>query len=261
MTFTEIRVEQSYTGSIGVAQTGVTAAVYLQHASPLVNVGQTQGDGSPTGSPLLMFNSNAVTCTYNVRDSASSATDDATLPPVRIKGSAVTLNQTGGNVGVAVYGGETATLAAAKLTKGDGEIEPEPSLFLGPGVTVTAMTVLAGEVLSRSNLTCTAVSVFGGSYEITGTGGHTTASVYGEGTVYYSGTGTIQTLNVGGTFDRTRDTRNLTITDLVLFKGFNLQLNNGALNSTIVTNTITASGCSNQDGTIVAVTGEIHPHV
>jgi hypothetical protein len=256
VTFTEIILEQGYTGSIGVAQSGVTAAVYLTHAAPKVTIGTQTGDGDPTGAALVQMNSGATTCTYHVFDSASTATADTTLPPIRIKGSAITVNMSGGNVGVAVYGGETATTAAITMTKGDGQVEPEPSLYLGIGTTVTSLKMGAGAVLSRAGQTVSAAIVNGGTFEHTGAGACTALSVYGEGVAYYAG-GTITTLNLGGTFDRTKDARAVTITNTNLYKGFNLQLNNGVTLSTVFTNRPAVVGGGNQDGTIVSVPGEL----
>ncbi len=248
-----INKEKSYVGSIG-SISGATAT-YLDIVGGTLNYEQNTGFGSASGSPLCMINFGATAGTVNSFDS-SSTSSTGYYPPLLIKGAAgVTLNHFGGAVGVAALVGETTTLTAGKVDQGDGSVTP--SLYLGPGVTVTALTANIGTVLSRSNNTTVSAVLSGtATYNYQGTGAHTTLSSDGAAIAYYTSGGTITTLNASGTFDRSRYTGALTITNTNLYTGYKLKLNNGVAGSTIFTNRPTAVRCSNQDGTIQAPPGD-----
>lgn len=219
----------------GLTTAGV--ATYFQHAAPVVFIGQRTGSGSPAGSNLILMDSGSTACVYTIADSASTAAVNANLPPIQLKGTALTLNLTGGNAGLGVRAGETATLASGNVTSGaTGRTVQSPSLYLGQGVTVTALRMDTGTCLNRATNTVAAATINGGTYDYQGTGAHTTLTVNAPGTAYYSGTGTITTLNLSGTFDRTRDGRTVTITNANLYRGAALLLDNGVSGSTVRTN-------------------------
>jgi hypothetical protein len=183
------------------------------------------------------------TGTAVVYDTASTSATTY-LPPVLLKGSSTfSVSVLGGRVGVAANAGETAT-GTFRTSQGSGQA---PYLYLGPGVTTTAITAAAGTVFSRSDNTTTSAILSGSAtYEFQGTGAHTTLTV-GEGsTCLHRGTGTITTLNVAGTFDRTQETRALTVTTTNLYSGAQLLLNNGVSASVTRTNKNLVK-CSLQD--------------
>ena len=255
--FAAIYVNQANTAQIGtLSAAGV--ATYFQHAAPLVYIGQKSGGTGGSGASLVLMNSGATSCAYTIADSASIAAVNSTLPPVQLLGTALTLNMTGGSAGVAVRASETATVASAIVTSGKtGSTVASPSLYLGQGVTVTALTVDTGSVLNRATNTITAATINGGTYDYQGTGAHTTLSVNGTGTCYYSGTGTITTLNLSGTFDRTRDGRTVTITNTNLYDGAKFLLDNGVAGSTVRTNAPQLKQISMQDVTFSSPVGDL----
>lgn len=230
---------------------------YFQHAAPLVLIGQRTGFGQPTGSQLLMLDSGGTTCTYAIYDSSNQAAITTTLPPIQLKGTVLTVDMSGGAAGIAVGNGEVSTLVSLTLSlgnSGSNQTVSPPQCYIAPGVTVTAMAVNAGTVLDQRTHACTAATINGGTYTYQGTGATTTltinSGVQSNGYVYYSGTGTITTLNNSGTFDHSQDGRQVTITNSNAYSGATFNLNNGVAGSTVFTNSTALVSCSVQDLTI-----------
>lgn len=252
--FTSIIIYQSNIAQIGNI-VGSTRS-YLQHAAPLVYIGQRTGFGQPTGSQLLMLDSGSTACVYAIFDSSNQAAIITTLPPIQLKGTAMTVDMNGGSAGVAVAPSEvsTVTLTMSQGNSGTNQTVSPPTMYFGPGVTATAVSMNAGYTLDQRTHTCTSAIINGGTYEYQGTGATTTlttnAGTGANGIVYYSGTGTITTLNVSGTFDRSRDGRTVTVTNTNVYSGATINLNNGILASTVFSNTPAFVQCSVQDCTI-----------
>ncbi len=242
--------EKSYVGQIGVLT--ATAQTYLVLDGGTAYLENTTG-GDGSGSPLLMLNFGTTAATVFTYDSASTATN-SNYPPIILKGTVLTVHQSGGIVGVGVLPGEAAT-GTFRLVNGQSAIRPE--LFLGSNVTTTALTANFGTVRSRVNNTVTAATLDGDQtqYIYDGTGAHTTLTV-GEGsTAIYAGTGTITTLNLTGTFDRTRDGRALTITTTNLYDNAAFLLDNGVSAST-TRSTVNLIQCGMQDISVSTPSGE-----
>jgi hypothetical protein len=185
---------------------------------------------------------------------AGSTSSDTQFPPMQFKSTGVTHNQSGGSVGYAVRTGETST-GTFNIAKGEG-VNPA-KLYLGPGVTPAAITNNGGGVTSRSDNTATAVTVTGANatYESLGSGAHTTLTVGAQAKAIYSGSGNIATLNNQGTFDRTRDTRAITVSTMNLYAGSSTLVNNGKASSTTRT-TINLVQCGAQDIEVSTPLGE-----
>lgn len=227
-----IRKEKSYTGRIGVLSSTGSTATYLVLDGGTLHYEQDTGAGVGSGSPLCMINFGGTAAVANVYDSASSSYSTY-LPPLLLKGTSLTLHMSGGKVAVAPLHGETST-GTFRVFKNPNAVVA-PSLFLGSGVTTTALTVDQGASChSRAGQTVTSAIVDGtGSlYTYDGSGAHTALTV-GEGAkcIHY-GTGTITTLNLSGTFDRTRDTRALTLSTSNIYGGSHFLLDNGVSGST-----------------------------
>ncbi len=260
LTGTTLIVEKTYTGKIGT-WTAATQT-YLVLDGGTAYIGQQTGQGSPSGSPQIMVNYGSTAATVNVYDS-STTSSTTYYPPVLVKGTSLTLNQYGGSVGVAPLQGETATLTAAKIAAVTGTAAPtvQPTLYLGSGVTTTLLTANAGTVYNRAGQTQTTVTLGdtangGPIYLYDGTGAHTTLNVAKRANCIYSGTGTITTLNNSGIFDRTRDTRALTITNANLYAGCSILLDNGVASSTTRTNPVAFVQCGAGDITASTPEGE-----
>jgi hypothetical protein len=236
-------VEKSYTGSIGVCS--ATTQTYLVLDGGTAYIGQDTGASTTgTGPTLCMVNFGSTAAVATVYDSGQTGALSGTLPVVFLKGTSLTLNQYGGNVGVAPLAGETSTLTACKLAEGDAPTVPA-KLYMGRGVTTTLLTAAYGTIVNRAEQTQTTVTLSGrADYTYDGTGAHTTLTISDGAYCTYSGTGTITTLNVngGGTFDRTKDTRALTITTVNVERESTILLDNGVSGSTTRTNAIVLDG-------------------
>ncbi len=260
LTTTTLIVEKTYTGKIGTWS--VATQTYLVLDGGTAYISQQTGQGSPSGSPQIMINYGSTAAVVNVYDS-STTSSTTYFAPIVVKGTSLTLNQYGGSVAVAPLQGETATLTAAKIAAvtGTGAPSVAPSLYLGAGVTTTLLTANAGTIYNRSGQTQTTVTLGdtangGPTYIYDGTGAHTTVSVAAGANCIYSGTGTITTLNNSGTFDRTRDTRALTITNTNLYLGCSILLDNGVASSTTRTNPVAFVQCGAGDITVSTPEGE-----
>lgn len=250
-TATVIIKEKSYVGSIG-SISGATWS-YLTLDGLTLYYEQTTGQGAPSGSPLCLINGGTNNATVaNVYDS-SSQSSQIYYPPLILKGgtntgAALTLNQSGGSVALGAEPGAHVS-GSYRIIKGQGVGVP-PKLYMGSAVYTTALTAETGSILNRSDVTQTAVTIDGDSvYDFLGTGAHTTLTV-GEGArARHRGTGTITTLNVMGEFDRTSESRALTITTTNLYNGGKLLLDNGVSASVTRTNKNFVQ-CGIQDVTI-----------
>lgn len=243
-------IDQSFSGGVGVAATVGTTGTYLQIGAALCSIGADTGEGSPTGSTNLMLDFGSTTVTVTVHDSAGGSSDTY-APPIRLKGSVITLIHKGGNVGMAVKQGETATLVAGTVTSaGEGTTT---NLYLGAGVTATALNANGGTIFSRSSNTTVTTMLSGSAiYTYIGTGAHTTLDAHGTATCAYLGSGTITALDVSGTFTRAASGATCTITNTTLRKGAIFDIDNGSSASTVLTNDPTLADCSMQDVTLRA---------
>lgn len=225
--------DQSFAGRVGVADVATAVGTYLAIGAPTIRIGGSSGEGSPTGSALIMIDVGTTPSTITCLNSSSTSADTY-LPPIRIIGSAPDMRVTGGSVCVAPRQGESST-GTFKVSSGGGS--SNAYLFLGPGVSVTSLTVDGGECVSVSTATCTAATVEGGTYDYLGTGAHTTLNVR-DGVCYYSGTGTITTANVHGTLDFSRSPAGRTVTNCTVYGGGTLNFDNGTPGGIVFTNPI-----------------------
>ena len=254
--FASILIYQANTCQIGVIS-GSTRT-YLQHDAPIVTIGLRQGSGSPTGSPLLMFDSGSVSCTYTIFDSANQAA-------VQLKGTALTIDSSGGNFGACCGAAETSTVASCTTSlNSSGSLTTSPAnIFFGAGTTLTALSMNAGTCLDQRAHTGTTLTISNGAtYTYQGTGATTTLTINNGGYVYYSGTGTIGTgstdgLFLGGTFDRSQDGRSVTIDYTTIYFGASMNLANGVLGSTTFTHQPSFVGCAIQNCNIQTNHGEL----
>lgn len=220
VTLTALNIAASWTGELGLAELNTSGSTaYLEYRSRYLAIGATTitiGDGPGQGSGRIQLNVGSVQCTLHVHGSGSGAETD--LEPILWKGTHVSnvVNVTKGSVGIAVYGGESATVAT--LTVGyQSSPTSDSAVRLGAGVTLATLSQSGGTVLLQAGLTT--VSKTGGSLTIDA-GSVTTLTDDGGSTVY-KGTGTITTLNVGheASVDFGQDMRGRTVTSTNIYRG------------------------------------------
>lgn len=220
-----LNILQSYTGTIGLKETGPTASgqgTYPEYRQTLlqfdaqaggstVNIGN--GPGTGAGMVKLQLGSSGV-WTINQYNSGSPIETGRTAVSIKGPSTATVLNHTGGSLAIAPLGGDTMTIATVNCgptTAG----AVAPTLYLFSGATLTTVVVDNAQQV-QINSAVTTLTHKGGSTTITGTGAITTLTVQG-GTVTDLGTGTITTLNVGtgGTFNLGDAGAAITITNAI----------------------------------------------
>src|SRR5690606_1115960 len=163
-----------------------------------------------SGSGRIKLDLGSAQFTAIVEGSGQPAEID--VPAIIIKGTHAenALTVTRGNLGVAVFGGETATIAT--LLQGY-QTDPfsDTDVFLGAGCTLTTITKTGGTLEINSNVTT--LTSRDGDTTITA-GAVTTLKVEGGRTIYNSaGTLTTGSVSGNGILDFSQDDRPKTVTN------------------------------------------------
>lgn len=205
-------VARSYTGNIGLPKNNEAGYVeyrddYLLLEAGLINLGRGQG----AGSSRIKIDTEAT---------QTQITVEGTGPPPGLgleaflwKGThgSNTLEIYGGSVGVAVHGGEAATLNSVLVTQG--------ALRISSGCVLGTLTNHAGSVTLYAS--ATTINNESGTILVVGLATITTLNLDG-GLVDYRSTGgppAITTANIAGTLDVSRDNSSRTITTCNLKPG------------------------------------------
>lgn len=200
--------DMSYTGLVGNA-TGT--ATYLNLNAATYIFGQSPPNGTVgTGSGRLNFNAGSTSVAVDIFNSATQGSD-AGFPPIRLLGTALTINALGGIFGVATLPSESATIASLIINNA-------ATCFLGPAVTLSSMNIQAGNVYSYSTITAPTETVGGtGTYYVNGVQTHTALMVQGpSATVVLNASGTVTNCTNYGTVDLSQGIGTVTFTNKVL---------------------------------------------
>lgn len=219
VTLTSLNIAASYTGEIGLPKVNSDSTEYVEYRADYLAISATTlniGLGTGSGSSRIKINLGTAQAAINVFSTGSSA--EANLPTVLLKGTHVSnvLNARGNSsIGIAVFGGEVATIATVDVS-GTGKIT------FGAGVTLTTITVNGFTV--SINSACTTLSMFGGNVTVEA-GAMTTANCHG-GSLVYNSTGTLGTATVAdqGFLDFSQDPRTKTVTNPVELYGPNSRI-------------------------------------
>ena len=254
-----IIVEPGYTGQIGSVSGGVLT--YLSLDGGTLKLPANPNTNNSSGSQLIAVNFSKVALNGSAASTVTVETSNSTgaisgLPSVLILGPAITLNMTGGSVGIAARPGEVSTVVAIDATQANGT----PYLLIGRGVSSASgstWTFNNTNVLDmRSNATNTVRTSGSAVYTYVGTGATATLWVDGSSTAIYSGTGTLTQGNISGTFDLSQSAVARTVTNLSIYGG-TLKTNNGAPGAITFTNPVQFAGGSTYEvpsGTKLAIT-------
>ena len=220
VTLTSLNIAASFTGAIGLP---VHTGLYYEYRATYLAIGATTinvGSGPGNGSGRLKINTGSVQTTINVF--ATAAGLESGLEAFLWKGTHAsnTVEITRGSMGVAVFGGETATIATIRCGY-QQSLASDVSMRCGTGTTLTTIEKSGGDLTIQSN-SVTINHVDGTLAILAGT--VTTLNVDG-GTVYYQSTGTVTTLNVGddATVDYSRDMSARTVTACNLYSRGSIQ--------------------------------------
>lgn len=210
-TLTLLQIDQSMEGDVGLAELNKEADEYLEDRQRYYKIRATTvivGRGPGGGAGRILLDQDSVQTSVLVEGSGSP--EDRDLEAVLWKGthaSNVMVVRGDASVGVAVYGGEVATLAT--LT-----VHDNATVRIGAGVTLAAVVVYGGEVTINCAVT-TSIVMYGGTVRVNGTGAVALAQVWG-GTLFYNTTGTLGGATVvgeNGRIDFSEDPRAKTVTN------------------------------------------------
>lgn len=219
VTLASLNIEFSYSGTIGLPNLAAAGfaeylPTYLAISATVVSIGR--GSGSGSGRIKLNTGSNATAITVTATGGAAETGVEAFL----WKGAHATNQLTGisGTIGIAIFGGETATLPTLRS---DGA-----TIRAGSGATLTTViqagpgtvTLQSGATTVRKDPTAT------GTLRCLGTGGYTTIEHFG-GLLDYQSSGTIGTLSGGdkGIIDFENNPIARNITNANFYKGYTLR--------------------------------------
>jgi hypothetical protein len=159
---------------------------YLQTAGGTVNLGGISGAQSNRGTDRFKHDAGATACTWNVYRTGEGR--DADLEAALLKGTnaANALNVSGqSQVGVAVFGGEAATLLTLRATGGGAFVRLGAAVTLGTVNQDGGVVEVNGAVAAALNH-----STAGGTTTVNGAGAVAQVTALG-GTVVYNTTGTL----------------------------------------------------------------------
>jgi hypothetical protein len=219
-TLTAITKYKSYSGNVGLPEVNTDNSAKSYHESRttyLTCTGCTTVNlevGEGTGSGRFKLNTgSAAASAINIFGKGQRA--ETGVPCILWKGTNAsnTVNNLAGDIGIAFFGGETATVAT--LITGDGP-QSVANTVCGSGCTLTTVTLNGGT--QETNSAVTTANQNGGTWTHK-LGTVTTANIYG-GTHYPNGAATYTTLNLfGGTFDASKGNASFTASTINLYKG------------------------------------------
>ncbi len=214
-----ITITQGYSGNIGlpVLNQDAPASPYREYR-PLAlmygnnadagNIAVDIGQGAGNGSGRIKLDFGDGRYTANIYNSGQRAEVDT--PSILVAGSHASneLNVLKGDVGVAFFGGQTATLATVRTSFVENQAG-DVALVLGEGVSLTALSASGGEVMLQS--ATTSLDIDGATVHVLG-GTHAAVRV-DAGSLFYRSTGTLTELHVSGgaVADFSRDARPRTV--------------------------------------------------
>jgi len=216
-----ITVLPGFTGKIGLPAVNAdnASATYFEYRPQYLQYGTTGVGGTVNvtingGAGRIKLDQGSAPAIWNVLNSAQRL--ESGIPAILLKGSnaANALNVNKGDVGVAFFGGETATLVGVNVGY---ETNPagDSTVWLGPGVTLSnAALVQTGGNLTVNSATSGTASItqYDGTLTLQ-SGAQTGLSVLG-GTCVFNSTGTLSGTPViggSGTLDFSQDLRTKTV--------------------------------------------------
>lgn len=262
-------VEQSYTGQIGVL--AGNTATYLTISGGTLKVGQSTGQGSAAGSPLVMvdFGGGDTSAAGTVYIFDSSSTSASTFyPPVLVRHSSAdagvpvtTINQTGGNIGLAALTGDTSgsNKFVLQAAKPDDRAPNVPAqAYFGQGSTLSTSSADTGTIHYRSaNATSATITLSGDAVLVLdGSANLGTIQVWDDAQVLDYGTqSTIAALNLAGTYRR-MNPATVAVTAATFYRGSTLDTAVGRAAVSFGTKSL-ASDAAMQDVTWRTATAEL----
>ncbi len=195
---TTLNLVQDFTGRVGV---NGSSNQYLQIASTTVYLGIAPTGGAvANGSSLFNLDVGTSSSTINVLTSsnAGSGTGQA---PIKLLGTALTINLTGGIISVAALPTENATINTMNVVPSGQGIAPQA--WVGPGCNMKTLVLTGGYVTSQSQSLTVNAQIAGSNTRLVyqGSGGFNALTIDAGGSVAYNGSGSVNSLTVTGAID------------------------------------------------------------
>lgn len=222
---TSLTVKRSYTGKIGLPRNNANGYVEyrpmaLELGTAVTSITIGEGVGAGSGRIILSVGNRTAATAINVYYTAARLLIG--VPPLLIttgtQSDDTTLTVNKGDVGVAIYGGETAVIDVLDIGYVTNEAS-DATVLCGSGVTpLTTIAKSGGSLTINSN----AVTLTNNAGTTTIAGSATlTTGVINEGTLYYNSSGTASTIHVAGegTLDFRQDSRDRTVAVATIHKG------------------------------------------
>lgn len=231
LTGLQIYADASYVGQIGQVING--AALGLKFGGNVVVGRDTGSTTTPVGSRQLIFDGDTNVLTATVLSTSQSSLS-GNVPPVLFQGSNLTVDHTGGLIGIAATAGSTA---AGVVSLSDGPATANPNAYIGNGATISTLTASAGQITVFSDSTFGTITLSGSAIATAyGMAPFGQMTIGTGATMQYYGGGNITTVSVNGVFDRQGDNRTITVTNMNAYGGSQFLMDNGKPNSIIRTN-------------------------
>ncbi len=229
-----ISVLAGYTGRIGLPaiNSDNASATYFEYRPQYLQFG-TAGVGATVnvtiggGAGRIKFDQGSAPAVWNILNAAQRL--ESGIPAILLKGTAAAnaLNVNKGDVGVAFFGGESATLLAVNVGY---ETNPagDSTVWLGSGVALANATLIqtGGNLILNSTTSGTAtITQYDGNLTLQ-SGAQTGLSVLGGACVYNS-TGALSgtaVISGSGTLDFSQDLRPKTVTNPINIYGAKAKL-------------------------------------
>lgn len=196
VTVTLLEIRASFTGTIGLPKVNEDATEYPEYRADTLAISATTcniGNGPGNGSGRLKLNFGSVQTTLNVYATGSGLDDDQAALQWKGTHASNAVNIYRGEVDVAGYPAETATIATLRVGFESGQ-ESDAQVRLASGTTLTTITQTGGEL--EINSAATTITRHGGSLTVRGTGAITTLT-NNDGTVTHLSSGTVTTYTGG----------------------------------------------------------------
>lgn len=244
----DILADFSNGGQVGLPQTNSDGdggdGSYFEYRDQYLQVGATEvqiGDGIGQGSGLIRLNLGSVQTLVQVIKTGNPTDQDYGAVQLLATHASNELRVFGGSVDVAMGPGEVATFLTITASAG--------MVRCGAGVTLTTVESNGSAVVEVRSAATTIRTQGNGTVRKVGSGAVTTIDV-GGGTVEYSAAGTITTLTVraGKTFDASRLTVGVTVTNSTAYSGARILDPNGKITWT------NATACPDGADSVVFVT-------
>lgn len=227
ITLAELRIEQAFSGKIGLPETNEDDTAYPEYRDTYLKISATAlnvGDGVGAGSGRIKINTGSNQTTIIIKNTGQAESNG--IPAMLWVGTHASneINVIKGNLGVAVFAGESATILTLRTTFSNS-IDSDAIVRCGDGVTLnggSAEVIVAGGSVEINSAT-TLVTQSAGLCKLEGTGAHAECNIDG-GTLRYNTNGTLTTGRVGsdGVLDFSKDIRPKTVTNLELHEGSSL---------------------------------------